>query len=101
MDRRYLDGVKMNPNGLVISHLFFVDDTLIFLKVDKKNFTNLVQLLGEYCSTFGQAFNLQKSSVFFCANIPTDTSVELRDILRMLTANDPSIYLKVPAIWGR
>lgn len=93
--------MRMNPNGSVISHLFFADDTLIFLKVDKKNCTNLVQLFCEYCSTSGQAVNLQKCSVFFGVSILTDTSMELGDILGMSTANDPSIYLGVPTIWGR
>lgn len=65
VDRRYLDGVKMNHNGLVISHIFFVDDMLLFLKVDKKNCTNLVQLLREYYSAYGQEVNFQKSNVFF------------------------------------
>lgn len=45
VDKRYLDGERMNPNGPVISHLLFVNDTLIFLKDDKKNCTNLIQLL--------------------------------------------------------
>ncbi|KAM2811675.1 hypothetical protein COP1_044291 [Malus domestica] len=53
IERRQLDGVKMNPLGLVISHIFFVDDALIFLKVDRKNCSNLVQLLGAYCSASG------------------------------------------------
>lgn len=95
---RHLDGVRMNPNGLAISHLFFADDTLIFLKADKKNCTNLVQLLGEYCSTSGQKVNLQKSNVFFGANIPAVVFVELGDILGILTTSDPSTYLGVPAI---
>lgn len=36
--------------GQVISHIFFAVDTLIFLKADKKNCRNLVNLLNAYCS---------------------------------------------------
>lgn len=96
---RHLDGVRMNPNGPVILHLFFADDKLIFLKADMKNCNNLVHLLGEYCSESKQEVNLQKSSVFFDANIPSDDSVEMRDILGMPTTSDPNAYLGVPTIW--
>lgn len=65
VDGRYLDGVKMNHNGLVISHIFFVDNMLLFLKINKKNCTNIVQLLREYYSVYGQEVNFQKSNVFF------------------------------------
>lgn len=38
---------------------------------------------------------------FFSANIPTDASVELGEILGMHITSDPGTYLGVPAIWGR
>lgn len=77
VEMRHLDGVRMNPNGLVISHLLFADDTLNFLKADMKNCNNLVHLLGEYCWASEQEVNIQKSSVFFGANIPSADSVEM------------------------
>lgn len=33
-DNKQLQGVKMSAHGPSISHLFFADDTLIFLKAD-------------------------------------------------------------------
>lgn len=41
-DRKRIEGVQMNPNGPVISHIFFADDTLIFFKAKKENCINLV-----------------------------------------------------------
>lgn len=99
VDMRYLNGVQMSLNGPVISHIFFTDDTLIFLKADKKNCTNLVQLLNEYRLASGQAVNIQKSNVFFSANISTDVSVELMAILGMNIVFDPGTYLGVLAVW--
>lgn len=98
VERRQLDGVRMNPHDLVISHTFFADDTLIFLKTDKMNCSNLVQLFGAYCSASGQEVNLHKLSVFFCANISAVVFEELGDLLGMPMVNDLGTYLGVPAI---
>lgn len=35
-------GVRLNPQGPIISHIFFADDTLLFLKVDVVNCQNLM-----------------------------------------------------------
>lgn len=63
-------GVQINPHGPVISHIFFVDDTLLFIEVEKENCTNLVKLIKGYCKVSGQQVNLQKSSVLFGFNVP-------------------------------
>lgn len=46
--KRFLEEVCVM--GLVISHIFFAVDILIFLKANKKNCRNLVNLLEAYCS---------------------------------------------------
>lgn len=60
-EKRLLDKVKMNVGvggrGAVISHILFVDNTLVFLKTDRKNCRNLVSLLEAYCSALGQGIN--------------------------------------------
>ncbi|CAN6583316.1 unnamed protein product [Malus baccata var. baccata] len=98
---KLLDGVKLGASGPIISHIFFADDTLLFLKADGKNCQNLVDLINMYCDASGQQVNFQKSSVYFGANIPQRVSAELANILRVKVVNDPGAYLGVPAIWGR
>lgn len=46
---KLISGIRINPHGPVISHIFFVDDKLFFLKADVVNCTNLVQLINQYC----------------------------------------------------
>lgn len=53
VDKKTLDGVRMGALGPVLSHIFFADDTLIFLRADKKNCRNLVKLLHTYCDASG------------------------------------------------
>ncbi|CAN6543868.1 unnamed protein product [Malus baccata var. baccata] len=98
---KLLDGVKLGASGPIISHIFFADDTLLFLKADGKNCRNLGDLINMYCDASGQLVNFQKSSVYFGANIPKRVSAELANILRVQVVHDPGAYLGVPAIWGR
>ncbi|KAB2595159.1 hypothetical protein D8674_030609 [Pyrus ussuriensis x Pyrus communis] len=96
-----LDGVKIGVSGPVISHLFFADDTLLFLRADEKNCRNLSNLLTRFCVALGQKVNLMKSSVFFGANIPNAIAAHLGNTLGMAVVSNPGTYLGVPAIWGR
>lgn len=91
----------MNPYGSVISHIFFADDTLIFLRATRHNCCKLVSLLNQYCTTSGQGVNLQKSCMFFGANTPATVVSKLGQVLNMPTVSDPSTYLGVLALWGR
>lgn len=97
-DMKRIEGVQMNLDGPIISHIFFTDDILIFLKSKKKTCRNLVQLIYVYCSASGQQVNLQKSSVFFEGNVPVVLADELTSVLGMDKVNDPGLYLGVPAI---
>ncbi|KAM1414771.1 hypothetical protein ACFX2I_006507 [Malus domestica] len=100
-DTNKINGVQFNPQGPSISHIFFADDTLIFLKADKKNCSNIVNLIKEYCLASRQQVNMQMSNVFFGANLPSALRVDLEGILGMPAVENPGIYLGVPAIWGR
>lgn len=100
VDHQWLEGIEMNQHAPVISHMFFADDTLIFLKATHRNCSHLVDILDQYCAASGQAVNLHKSSVFFGANIPTVISTKLGQLLHMHVVSDPGIYIGVPALSG-
>ncbi|KAM1235979.1 hypothetical protein ACFX2J_005375 [Malus domestica] len=94
-------GVWNSHHGPPISHIFFADDTLIFLKADRSNYQVLGRLIEDLCVASGQMVNLQKSCVFFSANIHAAISEELGNILGVSVVSDPGTYLGVLAIWGR
>ncbi|KAB2625745.1 hypothetical protein D8674_017405 [Pyrus ussuriensis x Pyrus communis] len=87
VDQGRLEGVKMGGSEPVISHLFFADDTLLFLRADMKNCQNLRHLLDKFCVASGQKVNLEKSS--------------MGNALGMAVVINPGTYLGVPTIWGR
>jgi hypothetical protein len=61
---RGIVGIKVCKNAPSVSHLLFVDDSLILLKADLHNATSLQQVLDTYYANSGQLVSVAKSSVF-------------------------------------
>ncbi|KAM1302331.1 hypothetical protein ACFX2H_013271 [Malus domestica] len=97
VDRQQLTGISMNPGYPVISHMFFADDTLFFFRVDKQNCGNLMKIIDAYCIASGQKVNVQKSYVFFGANLPRCFSAELSHVLGVPIVDNPGKYLGLPS----
>lgn len=68
IENKHLEGVKISLHGPIIYHIFFTNDILIFLKAEKTNCRNLVQIIKAYCLATGVAVKLKKSRVFVGAN---------------------------------
>ncbi|CAL1403419.1 unnamed protein product [Linum trigynum] len=66
-----LEGVKVAPRAARISHLFFADDSYLFLRGSLQECENLIGVLNEYEELSGQRVNLDKSAVCFSKNIIT------------------------------
>ncbi|CAN6563499.1 unnamed protein product [Malus baccata var. baccata] len=101
VEEKRLAGIRIGVSGPVISHLFFADDTLLFLRAEEKYCRNLLAILDRFCEASGQKVNLLKSSIYFGANVPNGVAANLGSILGVPVVDDPGTYLGVPAIWGR
>ncbi|GJR84770.1 reverse transcriptase [Tanacetum coccineum] len=96
-----LSGIKMARNCPLISHIFFADDSLFFLKASHAECGTLVSILNSYWEASGQTVNFQKSSAFFSLNTPSP----LRDNI----CGDPHVhqmdpkakYLGLPSIFSQ
>ncbi|KAF7812457.1 reverse transcriptase [Senna tora] len=67
-----LKGIKLSRSGPVLSHCFFADDSLFFMRADKENYGLFKKILDDYCLASGQGVNLEKSGLFFSKNTPDD-----------------------------
>ena len=56
--------------GPEISHLFFVDDSLIFYQVTTNECFNLISIMHKYEQASGQQLNYEKTSLIFSRNTP-------------------------------
>jgi hypothetical protein len=62
---REVAGVGFDRDGPTITHLLFVDDSIVFLEASKTNMESLQRVLAKYECCSGQRVNLQKSSIYF------------------------------------
>ena len=84
-----------------VTHLFFVDDSLLFCKAHRQECYKLVEILEHYEMASRQKINANKSSVFFSQNTAPDIRNEVLDILGPMQDSRHDKYLGLPSIIGR
>lgn len=67
-----LKGVAACLRGPAVSHLFFANDSLIFCRVTREDYTSLKNILETYEHAYGQQLNRDKTSLIFSSNTPQD-----------------------------
>jgi hypothetical protein len=85
---------KSDETSLMVSHLLFADDTLIFCDADSDQISNLRHVFSffEVCS--GLKINLSKSEIVSVRDVPNIE--EIREILGCKLARLPMKYLGLP-----
>ncbi|KAK2641479.1 hypothetical protein Ddye_023242 [Dipteronia dyeriana] len=53
------------PDGLIVSHLFFTDDSLLFSRASDRDCSTIRSLLDDYSAASGQVINFEKFTVCF------------------------------------
>ncbi|KAL0301989.1 UNVERIFIED_CONTAM: putative mitochondrial protein [Sesamum radiatum] len=79
-----LQGLSVCRNAPPISHILFVDDTLIFSQASEEAMRGVARMLEIYAQALGQAINLNKSFVVFSRNV----NVALQDLLANSLGNE-------------
>lgn len=79
MDDGLLEGFAACQRVPKISHIFFVDDSLIFCQATKEEYSNLQGVLETYEQTSGQQLNRERTSLFFYSNTPQDIQGHIKD----------------------
>lgn len=93
--------VKIGRSGLSIDHLLFIDDVLIFCRVNENEVRALIGCLNSYCEWFGQLVNFSKSGVFFSKNTCKGQRRAIERILNLKSFKSNAFYLGNPLFLGR
>ncbi|PWA83111.1 hypothetical protein CTI12_AA171050 [Artemisia annua] len=96
-----LSGIKMARSCPLISHIFFADDPLFFLKASHGECRALVNILNSYCQASGQTVNFEKSSAFFLPNTPSSLRNDICSTLQVHQMDSNAKYLGLPSIFGQ
>ncbi|XP_056698192.1 uncharacterized protein [Spinacia oleracea] len=99
--QQLIHGISVSRNAPPISHLFFVDDSLLFLEVSPSACQQVTLVLDQFSKLSGQLVNYQKSFVKFSPNTPDDYRDFLSSSLRLGHRPHPGKYLGVQVDLGR
>lgn len=61
--------LRFHSRGMVVSHLFYANDLLMFTNGNKKLINNLLAIVKNYKAMSGQMAILEKSSMFFSKHV--------------------------------
>lgn len=87
--------------ALHLSHLFFVDDNLLFFQATSRECEELLRLLQVYELSTGQQLNREKTSLYFSRNTPSNTQECIKQLFGAEIIKQHKKYLGLPLLVGR
>ncbi|CAM8977963.1 unnamed protein product [Rhodiola kirilowii] len=96
-----LSGVRVSRRAPAITHLFFADDAIFFVRANAEEVSNLKEVLKHYEEISGQMINFEKSEVSFSRNTPAAVREEIIRVLGMQQVPSHSKYLGLPLVMGQ
>ena len=96
-----LKGITICRGGPQLSHLFSVDDSLIFYKATLANCESLQRILEIYERASGQQLNRAKTSLFFSSNTSHEVQEEIKQWFGAQVIKQHEKYLGLPSLVGR
>ena len=95
-------GLSSSSGGPRISHLFFVDGSLIFVRAKKKNCQALKRISEVYEKASRYCINMAKSAMTFSLNVNNDDDQHVvLEILKLYASKPQNTYLGLPTVVGR
>lgn len=87
--------------ALSISHLFFIDDCLLYCRAKSLECKILREIITEFANASRQVINQNKSSVIFSRNVSDISREVAEEILEVKAGDLRGNYLGLPSLTGR
>ncbi|XP_021861830.1 uncharacterized protein [Spinacia oleracea] len=91
----------MGRNVAPLSHLFFVDDSLVFTRANDIEAEDILDILESYELASGQKINLEKLEVSFSRDVSTNLQNMHQSRLTFAAVEGHDRYLGLPTYMGR
>ena len=101
MATKHLEGFSLCKNGPKISHLLFVDDSLLFCRAKVGDVSKILEILGKYERALGQKINANKTTIFFGGNVTESAKQQVQNLFGVSEKKEYEKYLGLPAVVGR
>ncbi|KAL5538246.1 hypothetical protein UlMin_044727 [Ulmus minor] len=96
-----IQGMRCGTNGPTISHLFFADDSLLFIEATPASCHAIKKILLQYETASGQLVNYSKSAVCFGPSISEEDIGRMVAILGVPQVKCHKHYLGLPCFSGK
>jgi mannosylglycoprotein endo-beta-mannosidase len=96
VEDRSWKGIKAGRTGLMISHLMFADDLLLFGEASESQMKCVLDSLHLFCSMSGQETSQEKTSVMFSDNVERNIRNKLLHMYGFKESSNFGNYLGVP-----
>uniref|UniRef100_A0A803P9N5 Reverse transcriptase domain-containing protein n=1 Tax=Cannabis sativa TaxID=3483 RepID=A0A803P9N5_CANSA len=96
-----LIGFKVARTALAISHLFFVDDSILLCQTSINSCNIIKEVLSRYERATGQQVNFQTSSSYFSPNVGLHDQTLISNYVHILVRTSFEKYLGLPQHIGR
>lgn len=97
---KLIQGIRFSKD-LMVSHLFFRDDSLIFCRAATRDCCSLKEIFNVYSAAFGQCFNFKKSLMLFSPNVCAAIRRVVTEIFGFTVVPAYERYLGLPAMFER
>lgn len=88
----------MGHGELLISHLFFADDSILFREATIDEVTSVKAIVDEHEALSGQLVNFDKTFIYFSKNTQEEVKQQLGGILGLRIVNNLEKYLTLPTM---
>jgi hypothetical protein len=96
-----LTRVPTSKRGPWVSHLFFVDDSLLFCRANISQWGALTRLLQIYEEASGQRLNNNKMAMYFSCNTSEMDKNGIAEVSSILVSQCYDSYLGLPVMVGK
>ena len=93
-------GLKF-AKDITISHLLFVDDSLVFSRASVAYCKHLKRIFYCYVTASGHIFNFEKSSIFISGKTTSEQILAIRSIFQLEVVFKYEKYFGLPSMLGR